>query len=178
TDAMLPPRALSSLAWMLLSCLMLMSQVQGEDPQNKTASTRVSCPWGAKPYASHCYALFMSQKKWMDANKACQNQPSGQLVSVLNKEEGSFVSLLVRSTVTSFSHIWIGLHDPTEGALPKWDGWEWSTSEKLQYVAWEKPPSNTSHAEYCGSLSRNTGFLMWKAYNCNVSLPYVCKFKE
>ncbi|XP_012667808.1 regenerating islet-derived protein 3-gamma isoform X2 [Otolemur garnettii] len=70
---MLPPRALPSLAWMLLSCLMLMSQVQGEDPQNEDASPRISCPRGSKAYASHCYALFTSPKTWMDADGAQAN---------------------------------------------------------------------------------------------------------
>ncbi|XP_003801280.1 regenerating islet-derived protein 3-gamma isoform X1 [Otolemur garnettii] len=175
---MLPPRALPSLAWMLLSCLMLMSQVQGEDPQNEDASPRISCPRGSKAYASHCYALFTSPKTWMDADVACQKQPSGHLVSVLSASEGSFVSSLVRSTGNSNSYIWIGLHDPTEGAQANGDGWEWANFDVLNYVAWENNPPTNPNPGYCGSLSRSTGFLKWKDYKCDMKLPYVCKFKD
>ncbi|KAL2774122.1 regenerating islet-derived protein 3-gamma isoform 2 preproprotein [Daubentonia madagascariensis] len=129
---MLPPRALSSLAWVLLSCLMLTSQVQGEDPQKEGPSARISCPKGSKAYASHCYALFLTPKSWMDA----------------------------------------------DGSEPNGDGWEWSSADVLNYFAWEKDPSTISNPGHCGSLSRSTGFLKWKDYNCDTRLPYVCKFKD
>ncbi|XP_006169248.1 regenerating islet-derived protein 3-alpha-like [Tupaia chinensis] len=65
---MLSPTALPSVSWMLISCLMLLSQVQGEEPQNKQSSPRTSCPKGSVSYASHCYALFTIPKTWFDAN--------------------------------------------------------------------------------------------------------------
>ncbi|XP_034856368.1 regenerating islet-derived protein 3-gamma-like isoform X2 [Mirounga leonina] len=65
---MLPPMALPSLSWMLLSCLMFLAQVQGEDSQKDVPAPRISCPKGSKAYASHCYALFMTPKSWMDAD--------------------------------------------------------------------------------------------------------------
>uniref|UniRef100_A0A2K6V8G2 Rerating family member 3 gamma n=1 Tax=Saimiri boliviensis boliviensis TaxID=39432 RepID=A0A2K6V8G2_SAIBB len=88
---MLPPMALPSVSWMLLSCLMLLSQVQGA-------------------------------------------------------ELGG-------------------------------DGWEWSSTDVMNYFAWEKNPSTITNPGHCGSLSRSTGFLKWKDYNCDSTLPYVCKFK-
>ncbi|XP_059973493.1 lithostathine-like isoform X2 [Mesoplodon densirostris] len=65
---MMPSMGLSSLSWMLLSCLMLLSQVQGEDSQEKLSSARLSCPRGSMAYASNCYALFITPKTWMGAN--------------------------------------------------------------------------------------------------------------
>ncbi|XP_012520328.1 PREDICTED: regenerating islet-derived protein 3-gamma-like isoform X1 [Propithecus coquereli] len=175
---MLSPRALPSLAWVLLSCLVLLSQVQGEDSQKEVPSPRISCPKGSKAYASHCYALFTTPKSWMDADLACQKRPSGHLVSVLNGAEGSFVSSLVKSTVTTYSYVWIGLHDPTLGSESNGGGWEWSSTDLLNYLAWEKDPSTITNSGHCGSLSKSTGFLKWKDYNCDTKLPYVCKFKN
>uniref|UniRef100_A0A2K5Q5D7 Regenerating family member 3 gamma n=1 Tax=Cebus imitator TaxID=2715852 RepID=A0A2K5Q5D7_CEBIM len=128
---MLLPMALPSVSWMLLSWLMLLSQVQGEDPQQELPSPRISCPKGSKAYGSHCYALFTSPKSWIDA----------------------------------------------DGAELGEDGWEWSSTDVMNYFAWEKNPSTITNPGHCGSLSRSTGFLKWKDYNCDSKLPYVCKFK-
>ncbi|XP_037597316.1 regenerating islet-derived protein 3-alpha isoform X2 [Cebus imitator] len=129
---MLPPMALPSMSWMLLSCLMILSQVQGEDPQQELPSPRISCPKGSKAYGSHCYALFTSPKSWIDA----------------------------------------------DGTGTNGDRWEWSSNDVMNYLAWAKNPSSASNPGHCASLSRNTAFLKWKAYNCNARLPYVCKFTD
>ncbi|XP_011941403.1 PREDICTED: regenerating islet-derived protein 3-alpha isoform X2 [Cercocebus atys] len=129
---MLPPMALPSVSWMLLSCLMLLSQVQGVELQKELPSARIRCPKGSKAYGSHCYALFLSPKSWMDA----------------------------------------------DGTEPNGDGWEWSSSDVMNYFAWERNPSTTSNPGHCAGLSRSTAFLRWKDYNCDVRLPYVCKFTD
>ncbi|XP_001498186.4 regenerating islet-derived protein 3-gamma-like [Equus przewalskii] len=173
---MLSTKALPSMSWMLLSCLMLLSQVQGEDSQKNLPSPRLSCPKGSNAYGSHCYALFMTPKSWMDADIACQKRPSGHLVSILSGAEASFVGSLVKNTVNTYSYIWIGLHDPTQGYEPYADGWEWSSTDVLNYFAWERDPATVSNPGYCASLSQSTGYLKWKDYNCDVKLPYICKF--
>ncbi|XP_004469886.1 regenerating islet-derived protein 3-gamma-like [Dasypus novemcinctus] len=174
---MLPPMVLSSVSWMLLSCLMLLSQVQGEDAQKGLPSTHISFPKGSKAYTSHCYALFLTPKSWMEANVACQKRPSGHLVSVLSGAKGSFVTSLVKSNMNNYAYIWIGFHDPTKGQKPNGGGWEWSSTDILNYLAWERDPSTIDRPGYCGSLSGNTGFLQWQYYRCDQQLPYVCKFK-
>ncbi|XP_012887284.1 PREDICTED: regenerating islet-derived protein 3-beta-like [Dipodomys ordii] len=174
---MLPPSTFSSMFWMLLSCLMLLSQVQGEDSQKDAPAARISCPKGSQAYASYCYALFKSPKSWTSADLACQKRPSGHLVSVLSGAEASFVSTLVKNTATTYQYVWMGLHDPTLGEEPNADGWEWSNSDVLNYLNWERNPSIYADRGYCGSLSRNSGFLRWRDYNCDTQLPYVCKFK-
>ncbi|XP_048193385.1 regenerating islet-derived protein 3-beta-like isoform X2 [Perognathus longimembris pacificus] len=127
---MLPTPVLSNMSWMLLSCLMLLSQVQGEDSQKDLPSARISCPKGSQAYGSHCYALFKAPKSWTNA----------------------------------------------DGEEPNGDGWEWSNSDVMNYFNWERNPFIYSDRGYCGSLSRNSGFLKWRDYNCDVQLPYVCKF--
>ncbi|XP_004713904.1 regenerating islet-derived protein 3-alpha-like isoform X4 [Echinops telfairi] len=126
------PMALPSTLWTLLSCLMFLSQVQGEDSPVDPASARISCPRGSKAYGSYCYALFLTPKTWMEAD---------------------------------------GL-EPNDG------GWEWSNRDVLNYLNWERDPSTNSKPGHCGTLSRHTGFLKWKDYDCTQRLPYVCKFKD
>ncbi|XP_004713905.1 regenerating islet-derived protein 3-alpha-like [Echinops telfairi] len=169
--------AFSRMFWTLLSCLMLLSKVQAEDPQRELPSARISCPRGSKAYGSYCYALFLAPKSWMDADIACQKRSSGHLVSVLGATEGSFVASLVKSISTSYANIWIGIHDPTLGLQPNAGGWEWSNGDVLHYLSWERDPATVSNSGHCGAVSRTTGFLKWRDYDCSQRLPYVCKFK-
>ncbi|XP_057627406.1 regenerating islet-derived protein 3-gamma-like [Chionomys nivalis] len=173
---MLPPTALTSMSWMLLSCLMLLSQVQGEDAKEDVPSSRISCPKGSQAYGSYCYALFKIPKSWFDADLACQKRPSGHLVSVLSGSEASFVSSMVKRSANSGQYVWIGLHDPTLGQEPNGGGWEWSNADVMNYLNWEVVPSSASGG-YCGSLSRSSGYLKWRDNYCDLELPYVCKFK-
>ncbi|KAH0515898.1 Regenerating islet-derived protein 3-beta [Microtus ochrogaster] len=168
--------ALTSMSWMLLSCLMLFSQVQGEDSPKEAPSPRISCPQGSRAYGSYCYALFRIPQTWFDAELACQKRPSGHLVSVLTGAEASFVSSLVKSTGNSYSYVWIGLHDPTLGEQPNGGGWEWSNTDVMNYLNWERNPSTALDRGFCGTLSRASGFLKWRDNTCEMKLPYVCKF--
>nr|XP_004660599.1 regenerating islet-derived protein 3-gamma-like [Jaculus jaculus] len=174
---MLPAMFLPRMSWVLLSCLLLLLPVQGKDDQEELNSPRISCPKGSQAYASHCYALFRTAKSWFGAELACQKRPSGHLVSVLSGAEGSFVSSLVKSSVTSYPYIWMGLHDPTHGQEPNGEGWQWSNDDVLNYFNWERNPSAASNRGYCGSLSQASGFKKWRDYDCDTNLPYVCKFK-
>uniref|UniRef100_A0A8C6F494 C-type lectin domain-containing protein n=1 Tax=Monodon monoceros TaxID=40151 RepID=A0A8C6F494_MONMO len=169
---MMPSMGLPSLSWMLPSCLLLLSQVQGEDSQKELPSAWISCPKGSMAYASYCYswtyALFITPKPGFSpffTKMACQKRPSGHLVSVLSGAEGSFISSLLKNNLKLLSGVWIGLHDPTEVHLhPSAGGWEWSSTDVLNYVAWERSPR----------LSRNTGKKQGEGdYNCYVNLPYV-----
>ncbi|XP_028618314.1 regenerating islet-derived protein 3-gamma isoform X3 [Grammomys surdaster] len=65
---MLSRMAFSNMSWMLLSCLMLLSQVQGEDDKEDVPSSRISCPKGSRAYGSYCYAMFSVSKNWFDAD--------------------------------------------------------------------------------------------------------------
>ncbi|XP_074188346.1 lithostathine isoform X2 [Rhinolophus sinicus] len=174
---MLSSMALRSVSWMLLSCLMLLSQVQGEDSERKIESPRNSCPAGSYAYHFHCYALFMTPKSWPDAYIACQKRPTGNLVSVLSAGEASFLATLVKTNLNIQSNVWIGIHDPTEGYRPNAGGWAWISNDVLDYEAWEKHPSTISNPGYCGSLSPSSGYLKWKDYQCHEKLPYICKLE-
>ncbi|XP_036119158.1 regenerating islet-derived protein 3-gamma-like isoform X2 [Molossus molossus] len=71
---MLPTMTLPSMSWMLLSCLMLLTQVQGEDSKDEVNFTRGSCPPGSYAFRSLCYALFRTPKSW---NEADGYEPNG-----------------------------------------------------------------------------------------------------
>ncbi|CAK6435248.1 unnamed protein product [Pipistrellus nathusii] len=173
---MLPPMALPRMSWLLLSCLMLLSQVQGEDTKEESLP-KISCPRGSYAFGFHCYALFRTPKTWIDADLACQKRPSGSLASVLSGAEANFLASLVKKNLNSCNFVWIGLHDPTEGLESNAGGWEWSNNDVMDYFAWEKDPASISNPDHCGSLSGSSGYLLWKDYACEKELPYVCKFK-
>ncbi|XP_050017953.1 regenerating islet-derived protein 3-alpha-like [Alexandromys fortis] len=173
---MLHHLALTGVSWMF-SCLMFLSQVQGEDSQKELPSPRISCPMGSKSYHSHCYALVMTPKSWYQANLTCQKRPSGHLVSILSGAEASFVSSLVNGRVNNCKEIWIGLHDPTMGKEPHGGGWEWSNFDVLSYFNWDGNPSVVNRG-HCGSLTAASGFLKWGDHHCDGELPFVCKFKQ
>ncbi|XP_065746867.1 lithostathine-like [Phocoena phocoena] len=144
---MMPSMGLPSLSWMLPSCLLLLSQVQGEDSQKELPSAWISCLKGSMAYASYCYALFFFFNIFI--GMACQKRPSGHLVSVFSGAEGSFISSLLKNNLKLLSDVWIGLHDPTEGSEPNGSGWEWSSTDVLNYVAWERNPATISNPGYC-----------------------------
>ncbi|XP_034367853.1 regenerating islet-derived protein 3-alpha isoform X2 [Arvicanthis niloticus] len=70
---MLSHLAPNGMFWMLLSCLLFVFQVQGDDSQ-EVPFPRTSCPMGSKAYHSHCYALVMTPKSWFQADG---QQPNG-----------------------------------------------------------------------------------------------------
>ncbi|XP_055974979.1 lithostathine-like [Sorex fumeus] len=173
---MLPTMTFSSISWIMLSCLIPLSQTQGVDFEKGLPSAKIICPMDSVLYYSYCYTLFMKPTTWMDANIVCQKRPSGSLASVLSKSEASFVGSVVRNNLDNNSDVWIGLHDPTEGLRPYGSGWEWSSTDLMNYNAWEINPP-IPYSGYCGSVTKNSDFLKWKDNNCDAKLPYVCKFK-
>ncbi|XP_049640911.1 regenerating islet-derived protein 3-gamma-like isoform X3 [Suncus etruscus] len=128
---MLSSMAVPSFAWKLLSCLMLLSQVKGEDLQKVEVAPRIRCPTGSVAYGSYCYALFLSKLSWPNA----------------------------------------------EGREASGAGWEWSSTDAMNYLAWELNTPTISDSGFCGSVTKSSGFLKWKDYNCDLKLPFVCKFK-
>ncbi|XP_054977286.1 regenerating islet-derived protein 3-gamma-like [Sorex araneus] len=176
SDRILPFMAIPSVAWILLSGLILPYQVKGEDLHKEELSPRISCPRGSVAYESLCYALFLSPKSWIDAVMACRERFQGHLVSVLTPSESYFVAYLIRNTGTKHENIWIGIHDPTE---PNGGVWIWVNDDVMNYLAWEK--NTTGHPlwtlGYCGTLAATSNYQQWRDYDCDQKLPYVCKFK-
>ncbi|XP_055974942.1 regenerating islet-derived protein 3-gamma-like [Sorex fumeus] len=157
--------------------MTLQTHFQGEHLETVQVFTPRFCPKDFVSYSSNCYALYSTPSTWMDANIACQRQPSGHLVSVLTGSEASFLSSLINSTLDSYYDVWIGLHDPTEGRQPNGCGWEWSSTDPMRYFSWETNTPTIPDSGFCGSVTKSSGFQKWKDYNCDLKLPFVCKFK-
>ncbi|XP_055975010.1 lithostathine-like [Sorex fumeus] len=172
---MLSFMAIPSVAWILLSDLILPYQVKGEDLQKEDLPPKTSCPKGSLAYGSHCYGLFLSPKSWSDAYFACHKRPQGHLVSVLTASEAYFVASMIRKTGMKNEDVWMGLHDPTEGHKPNGSGWEWSSNDILNYLAWEESTPCYPNTGYCGTLSATSNYEQWRGYDCNKELPYVWK---
>uniref|UniRef100_A0A5F9DP45 C-type lectin domain-containing protein n=1 Tax=Oryctolagus cuniculus TaxID=9986 RepID=A0A5F9DP45_RABIT len=71
---MLLPTDLPRVSWMLLTCLLFLPDVQGEDTQEDMASPKISCPSGSKAYGYYCYAVFVTSKSWIEADGS---EPNG-----------------------------------------------------------------------------------------------------
>uniref|UniRef100_A0A8C6EPH7 C-type lectin domain-containing protein n=1 Tax=Marmota marmota marmota TaxID=9994 RepID=A0A8C6EPH7_MARMA len=120
---------------------LCISLYPGEDIEKEQPSPCLSCPKGSLLF--YCFPPMQL---------ACQKWSEGHLVSVLSGAEASFLTSLVKSSVNSYQYVWIGLHDPTLGQEPNGAGWEWSSTDVLNYTNWERNPSTASDRGYCGSV--------------------------
>lgn len=85
---------------------------RGKNEYPHLLHTHTSHP--AKPRPSPSDVVNSSSVSPFLTQIACQKRPSGFLVSVLNGAESSFLASLVKTNLNTYSHIWIGIHDPTQ----------------------------------------------------------------
>uniref|UniRef100_A0A8C8TLJ3 C-type lectin domain-containing protein n=1 Tax=Peromyscus maniculatus bairdii TaxID=230844 RepID=A0A8C8TLJ3_PERMB len=64
---MMPPKTLCSMSWILLSYLIILSWVQGEESQMKAPFPCISCPQGSHAYGSYCSSLILIAWIWTNA---------------------------------------------------------------------------------------------------------------
>ncbi|XP_049640917.1 regenerating islet-derived protein 3-gamma-like isoform X2 [Suncus etruscus] len=88
-----------------------------------------------------------------------------------------------KGSVAYFSHCYALYRTPAtwmdaEGLQPNGGGWQWISTDVMNYQAWERKPPSSPNFGYCGSVSQSSGFRQWKDYNCELKLPYICKFKN
>ncbi|XP_078005230.1 lithostathine-1-beta-like [Phascolarctos cinereus] len=115
-----------------------------------------------------CAARCSQIWSWLN----CQSLPSGHLLSLMNESEAAFVAALATQSLgENRSHLWIGLHDPSQNIC-----WRWSDNATLTLVTWEKGAPTKTTLKFCVSLSPRSGFLQWKNQHCNEELPFICKF--
>ena len=103
--------------------------------------------WVQWPSNNHYYAVIVAPGgiSWTDANTAAQAL-DGQLASINSSSENDFVFSLIDDPQywkphTSFTSVdfnigpWIGGHQP-EGTPEPNGGWEWTSTEQLNFAAW------------------------------------------
>ncbi|XP_049640913.1 regenerating islet-derived protein 3-gamma-like isoform X2 [Suncus etruscus] len=65
-----------------------------------------------------------------------------------------------------------------DGLQPNGGGWEWSSKDVLNYLAWEKDIPTHPDSGHCASVSETSNYEKWRDFDCRKELPYICKFKE
>ncbi|KAK7896517.1 hypothetical protein WMY93_021842 [Mugilogobius chulae] len=145
---------------------------QGPPPQPPTSGPgwNDKCgSWTADPFNDYCYLFnFLSLRTWAEARADCMNQ-GGDLVSITDPFEQSFIQGFVQQSPTGIS-LWMGGHDSiTEG------GWEWTDGSPFRYIRWNAGNPDDYLGEDCLSILINNGY--WNDDNCEYKRGYICKKK-
>ncbi|XP_065132571.1 macrophage mannose receptor 1b [Paramisgurnus dabryanus] len=124
-------------------------------------------PW--IPYSGHCYLLHRNKKTWLEARDTCQ-QERGDLLSILNTEEQSFV--ITQLGYRKTDELWIGFNDRKTQML-----FEWSDQSSVAFVPWEvgEPSHNALHKEDCVLMRGEEG--KWADEICEHKRGFICKKK-
>ncbi|XP_034562096.1 macrophage mannose receptor 1 [Notolabrus celidotus] len=137
-------------------------------PPNKNQPS--FCPNNWVPYSSNCYYLERRSKlMWKDALAACHKM-GGDLASVHNIEEQSF--MISQSGYLPTDELWIGLNDQRNQML-----FEWSDRSHVTFAQWQtgEPSHATNHHEDCVLIRGKDG--RWADHTCDKAHGYICKMK-
>ncbi|XP_054685920.1 secretory phospholipase A2 receptor [Grus americana] len=126
--------------------------------------------WKKNPDTHLCYQFNLaSVLTWHEARAACQLQ-GGDLLSVTDPEEQSYISNLSRQLNATDMMLWMGLNRLEEDA-----GWQWSDGAPLVFVNWRANVSDDRFREnHCGVFNSKLKY-GWQSYLCESGLPFVCK---
>ncbi|XP_015231842.1 PREDICTED: macrophage mannose receptor 1-like [Cyprinodon variegatus] len=123
--------------------------------------------WTPDPFNDYCYLLnYLSMRTWAEARADCVNQ-GGDLLSITEPFEQTFIQALIQQTPTGIS-LWMGGHDSvTEG------GWEWTDGSPFRYIRWNAGNPDDYLGEDCLTILINNGY--WNDDNCESKRGYICK---
>uniref|UniRef100_A0AAZ1WYV4 Mannose receptor, C type 1b n=1 Tax=Oreochromis aureus TaxID=47969 RepID=A0AAZ1WYV4_OREAU len=128
------------------------------------ASGFCTAPW--IPYNGHCFYLYRNEtKKWSDAQKTCRKE-GGDLVSIRNVEDQSFI--ISQLGYASTDELWIGLNDRNRERL-----FVWSDHSPVSYTSWDsREPTVTSEQEDCVLIRGENG--NWADRVCEEKHGFIC----
>uniref|UniRef100_A0A3B4GF48 Macrophage mannose receptor 1-like n=1 Tax=Pundamilia nyererei TaxID=303518 RepID=A0A3B4GF48_9CICH len=114
----------------------------------------------------HCFYLYRNEtKKWSDAQKACGKE-GGDLVSIRNVEDQSFI--ISQLGYASTDELWIGLNDRKRERL-----FVWSDHSPVSYTSWDsREPTVTSEQEDCVLIRGENG--NWADRVCDEKHGFIC----
>ncbi|KAJ8338949.1 hypothetical protein SKAU_G00357350 [Synaphobranchus kaupii] len=129
------------------------------------------CRPGYTSWKNNCYRLSEEQKTWEAAQRACQQDGEGNLASIDQSYDQSFVSGAV---LQGESDAWIGLRREENGSSYTWtDGWP------VYFTHWG-PGEPTNHkGEGCVSMHGSVHLHgLWNDTDCSSPKRYICKISS
>uniref|UniRef100_A0A3Q0R9F3 Mannose receptor, C type 1b n=1 Tax=Amphilophus citrinellus TaxID=61819 RepID=A0A3Q0R9F3_AMPCI len=133
-------------------------------PTEATETGFCSAPW--IPYNGHCFYLNRTKTKtWSDAQKACRKE-GGDLVSIHNVEEQSFIVSQLGYAPTD--ELWIGLNYRKTKKM-----FVWADHSDVRYTSWgPHEPTVTSDQEDCVLIKGENG--NWADRVCKEKHGFIC----
>ncbi|XP_065841247.1 uncharacterized protein [Oscarella lobularis] len=123
-----------------------------------------TCPSGYSPFQQSCYKYFLSPKSWQDARAQCQAD-GGDLVSIANQEEYTFVQSLYSSGFT-----WLGYNDiGHEGRFV------WSDGSPYTFQKWSSIQPDNFGNEDCAHTHGGEPSSTWNDLPCTHQTAFVCE---
>ncbi|XP_028254435.1 galactose-specific lectin nattectin-like [Parambassis ranga] len=91
----------------------------------------------------------------------------GNLASIHNRTENTFLSELVRTACGSYSSTWVGGHDGVKEGQ-----WMWTDGSKFDYQTWGQGEPNNLGEEDCLHIYFTAEY--WNDRRCDLTLPFIC----
>uniref|UniRef100_A0A3Q3KH32 C-type lectin domain-containing protein n=1 Tax=Monopterus albus TaxID=43700 RepID=A0A3Q3KH32_MONAL len=121
------------------------------------------CPSHWVPYGGNCYYLVRDKKMWRDALAACHRE-GGDLASIHNIEEQSFIISQTGYCKCHNEPVWIGLNSNTGGRFKWVDNW------LLSYTKWGRDEPKNNYGCVYIDVDRT-----WKTAPCTNNYYSLCK---
>jgi len=131
----------------------------------------------------HCYSLFLQEKTWFQAKRACENI-GGYLVSITSRDEMEFIwsafGKRFAGNAMTWKGPWIGLSDAVEEGSWQYINGETGAIASSQsgqtYNNWyNSEPDNCCGGEDCAHIAGGKWGSKWNDNKCHFNLPYICE---
>jgi len=125
----------------------------------------------------HCYSVFLTEKTWFQARRACENL-GGYLVSITSEDEMNFIWRKFGASFTeTWKGPWVGLSDAAEEGNWVWvNGESGVIGEDTIYTNWYVgEPDDCCGGQDCASIAGGHWGYKWSDSKCHNLLPYICE---
>ncbi|XP_053199781.1 ladderlectin-like [Scomber japonicus] len=139
-------------------------------PEEKTdLDKRTCCPCGWTRIYGRCFRYVPYCRRWADAEKYCHHL-GGNLASIHSVWEYRAIQrLIMRTTRSWYTHVWIGGHDAAQERT-----WLWSDGTRFKYRQWCcGEPNNYLGKQHCLQMNY-TACRCWDDDYCWRRKPFVC----
>ncbi|XP_042265650.1 galactose-specific lectin nattectin-like [Thunnus maccoyii] len=127
------------------------------------------CPHGWTKHGSRCFIIQNSHATMAEAECACIGL-GGNLASIHQHSELSFIRKLIFKSCHVYQSVWIGIFDAIQGGK-----WLWTDGSKVDYTCWSHGGPHIVGGEHCTVINSN-GF-SWNHLSCHNRKPFVCARK-